>query len=53
MTNTHFIFEHIQTRFGYPKVLMSDRGTHFVNETIQALAEEFQIHHAKSTPYHP
>ena len=32
---------------------MSDRGTHFVNETIQALTEEFLIHHAKSTPYHP
>lgn len=32
---------------------MSDRGTHFVNETIQALKKEFWIHHAKSTPYHP
>ena len=32
---------------------MSDIGTHFVNETIQALMEEFQIHHAKITPYHP
>ena len=32
---------------------MSDRGTHFVNETIQALNEEFRIHHTKSTLYHP
>ena len=31
---------------------MSDRGTYFFNETIQALTEEFRIHHAKSTPYH-
>ena len=33
-TVAHFIFEHILTRFGCPKVFMSDRGTHFVNETI-------------------
>ena len=52
-TAAHFIFEQIHTRFGYPKILMSDRGMHFFNQTIQALNEEFRIHHAKSTPYHP
>lgn len=49
----HFIFKHILTRFRCPKILMSDRGTHFVNETIQDLTEEFWIHHTKSIPYHP
>ena len=29
---------------------MRDQGTHFLNQTIQALTEEF---HQKSTPYHP
>ena len=52
-TPVHFIFEHILTRFGHQKFLMSDRGMHFLNETIQALTEEFRIHHAKGTPYHP
>ena len=52
-TATHFIFEQILTRFGCPKILMIDRGTHFVNETIQGLTEEFWIHHEKITPYHP
>lgn len=32
---------------------MSDRGTHFLNETISVLTDEFQVYHQKSTPYHP
>lgn len=30
---------------------MSDRGTHFLNETISVLIDEFQVYHQKSTPY--
>jgi hypothetical protein len=32
---------------------MSDQGTHFINNTIKAITEEFEVHHQKSTPYHP
>ncbi len=54
-TNTivKFIFEFILSRFGCPKILMSDRGTHFLNETIVVMLAEFQVYHQKSMPYHP
>ena len=52
-TAVKFLFEHLLTRFGCPKILMSDRGTYFLNEMINALMEEFQVYHQKSTPYHP
>eukprot|EP00253_Pinus_taeda_P023025 PITA_23025 len=52
-TTAKFLFEHVLPQLGYPKILMSDRGTHFLNETINALIEEFQLYHQKNTPYHP
>ena len=48
-----FIFEYILSRFGFPRILMSDQGSHFLNKTIAALTEEFQVYHQKSTAYHP
>jgi transposase InsO family protein len=51
-TATHFLFEHVVTRFGCRKILMSDQGTLFINNTIEAMLEDFEIHHQKRTPYH-
>lgn len=44
-TAVKFLFENVLTRFGCPKIIMSDHGMHFLNETISALTEEFQIYH--------
>jgi hypothetical protein len=52
-TTMQFIFEDIITCFGCPKTLMSDQGMHFINKTIEALTQEFEFHHQKSTPYNP
>ena len=52
-TTAKFLLEYVLTRFGCPRILMSDRGTHFLNETISTILEEFQVYHQKSTPYHP
>jgi hypothetical protein len=52
-TTTHFLFEKVITSFGFPRILMSDQGTHFINSTIKDMTEEFEVYHQKSTPYHP
>ena len=52
-TVTTFLYEEIICRFGAPRILQSDRGTHFVNELIQRLTKRFRIKHSLSSPYHP
>jgi transposase InsO family protein len=52
-TTTHFLFEQVITRFECPRILMSDQGMHFINNTINAMTKDFEAHHEKSTPYHP
>jgi transposase InsO family protein len=52
-TSIHFLFEYVITKFGFPRILMSDQVTHFINNTIKAMNEEFEVYHQKSTPYHP
>ncbi|MCO5593694.1 hypothetical protein L7F22_047711 [Adiantum nelumboides] len=47
-----FLYEHIICRYGCPIELVSDQGTHFINDTIEILTEIFPIKHRKSTPYY-
>src|SRR6266508_2506720 len=48
-----FIYEEIICRFRAPRILQSDRGTHFVNEVIWKLTKRFRVRHSLSSPYHP
>ena len=40
-------------RHGCPKIILSDRGTHFRNKIVDRLCEKFRIKHKLSSPYHP
>ncbi len=50
---TIFLYENIISRFSCPKILISDRGSPFLNDAIVDLTELFNINHQKTTPYHP
>ncbi|KAI3748436.1 hypothetical protein L6452_11499 [Arctium lappa] len=48
-----FVKSHIFSRFGTPKAIISDRGTHFCNKVIGALFKKYGVIHRISTAYHP
>jgi hypothetical protein len=48
-----FVQTNIFSRFGMPRVLISDGGSHFCNRTIEALLKKYGVTHKVSTPYHP
>ena len=52
-TTAVFLFEYIFTRYGLPIEIVSDRGTHFINEVIKHLLDELMVIQRKSAPYHP
>lgn len=48
-----FLKENILSRFGTPRAIISDNGTHFCNRSFEALMRKYSITHKLSTPYHP
>ena len=52
-TSARFLFERIMMRFGHPLELVSDRGTHFLNDVIVDLTGQYKVKHRKTTPYNP
>jgi hypothetical protein len=48
-----FFYEDIICRHGCPKELLTDRGTHFVNEMLDSLCGHYGVKHKLSTAYHP
>ena len=48
-----FLKKYIFTRFGTPRALISDGGSHFCNRPLQSLLRKYGVTHRVATPYHP
>ncbi|KAJ8765396.1 hypothetical protein K2173_012093 [Erythroxylum novogranatense] len=48
-----FVKANIFVRFGTPKAIISDRGTHFCNRVFASLLKKYGVVHRTSTAYHP
>ena len=57
-TNDHrevlrFITRCIFARYGCPRAIISNGGSHFNNAHLQELLKKYEVHHCVTTPYHP
>jgi len=50
---TAFLEKNIFSRFGTPRVIISDGGSHFFNKLLEALLDKYGVRHNVATPYHP
>ncbi|RVW31253.1 Gag-Pol polyprotein [Vitis vinifera] len=48
-----FLKDNIFARFGVPKAIISDGGTHFCNKPFETLLAKYGVKHKVVTPYHP
>jgi len=48
-----FVKSNIFARFGVPRAMISDRGTHFCNRVVETLFKRYHVTHRVSTAYHP
>ena len=48
-----FLKKNIFCRFGTPRVLISDGGSHFCNAQLQKVLEHYSVRHKVATTYHP
>ena len=48
-----FLRSHIFTRFGTPRALITDGGTHFYNKLIDNMLRKYGVQHRTALAYHP
>ena len=47
-----FLLSHIFTRFGTPRALITDEGTHFCNKLIDNVFRKYGVRHRTALAYH-
>ena len=52
-TTTFFMFNQIIARFGIPKVIVTDHGSHFQNHMMTELTTMLRFRQEHSSPYYP
>lgn len=50
---TVFLKRNIFSRFGTPREIISNRGSHFCKRLFKALLEKYRVRHSITMPYHP
>ena len=48
-----FIQRNILSKFGAPRTIISDEGSHFANKIFEKLMSRYGIRHVMSLAYHP
>ena len=48
-----FLRSNIFSRFGTPRALITDNGTHFCNKVIEKVLQKYGVRHRTSLAYHP
>nr|GEW54131.1 reverse transcriptase domain-containing protein [Tanacetum cinerariifolium] len=48
-----YLFKKLFCRFGMPKAVISDRGTHFCNKILEKTTKRYGVNHRFFTSYHP
>ncbi|KAL8108294.1 hypothetical protein AgCh_024663 [Apium graveolens] len=49
----NFLHKQIFTRFGTPRVIISDEGSRFCNRKLTAMMQRYNVNHCIVTAYHP
>ena len=48
-----FLHKHVFSRFGTPRAIVSDKGTHLCNKLFEPLLSKYGVRHCTALAYHP